>query len=223
MHRRKCNARSGGSRPGAKLHYEPCTLFERSCQYGNTTARPMAGKGQRELMHLCPAAAPRAVSSRRYRAGAGKRRRGSAPCHKEGQRAKDEDDNRADPQENRVGGERRPQQHELAIAADDEVMHARIGIASHEALAHEEPQVAGKRRVAIIDRLVLADEATQAGGDVACALLEPLVGQHFVGLHRKGTRRETQKAQQGREGRARYSAGAGCAAAQTWRGPVRRP
>ena len=77
---------------------------------------------------------------------------------------------------------RRAQQHELAIARDDEIEHGVVAVTGHETLAHDEAQVLGERRVGIVDRLVLADEAAQLGRQAAGARLERGVLQHLVGL-----------------------------------------
>ena len=81
--------------------------------------------------------------------------------------------------------ERRPQQHELAVAVLDELRHLAVAVARLQALAHEQAQIARERRVAVVDRLVLADEAAQAGRDVPRARFERRIGEDLVGLHRE--------------------------------------
>ena len=57
--------------------------------------------------------------------------------------------------------EARLQQHELAIARDQEIDHLRVAVTGRDALAHQKAQVARQRRLGIVDRLVLADHAAQ--------------------------------------------------------------
>ena len=90
----------------------------------------------------------------------------------------------------RVPAERRPQQHELAVARDEEARHISVAVAGDEAFAHEQPQVAGERRIGIIDRLVLADEAAQVCRQVAGAGFERRIGKNLVRLHGVGRTRE---------------------------------
>src|SRR5947207_11900416 len=48
-----------------------------------------------------------------------------------------------------------------ALPICQEIEHLRIAVAGLETLAHQEPQVAGERRVRIVDRLVLTHHAAQ--------------------------------------------------------------
>jgi hypothetical protein len=57
----------------------------------------------------------------------------------------------------------------------------------------------GQRRVGIVDRLVLADDATQLLGELAGAGLQRRVFQHFAGLDRVGGSEEDQERQQRRD------------------------
>ena len=54
----------------------------------------------------------------------------------------------------------------------------------------------GERRVGIVDRLVLADEAAQLGRQGPRARLERGVLHHFVGLHRAGGGGDQQEARE---------------------------
>ena len=67
----------------------------------------------------------------------------------------------------RVRVKARLQQHELAIARDDEVVDLAVACRPPSALAHQYAQIAGERRVGIVDRLVLADETAQSRRDRA--------------------------------------------------------
>ena len=60
-----------------------------------------------------------------------------------------------------VPAEPRLEQHELAVARDQEIEHLAVAVAGLQPLAHQEPQVARQRRIGIVDRLVLADHAAQ--------------------------------------------------------------
>ncbi len=53
----------------------------------------------------------------------------------------------------------------------------------------------GERRVGIVDRLVLADEAAQFGRQRPRARLQRRVLHHFVGLHRAGGGGDQQEAE----------------------------
>ena len=68
----------------------------------------------------------------------------------------------------------------------------------------------------IVDRLVLADEAAQAFGDDTRARLERRIGQHIVGLHGLGRRREQKYRRRREEQRGENAArGHGYSAAET--------
>ena len=75
------------------------------------------------------------------------------------------------------------EQHELAIAGDDEIHDLLIAVAGLQPLAHQQPQVFGQGRVGIVDRLVLAHETAQALRDGPGAGLQRRIRQHLVGLH----------------------------------------
>ncbi len=119
-----------------------------------------------------------------------------------------------------------PQQHELAVAILDEAHHLGVAVAGLQPLAHEQAQVARQRRVAVVDRLVLADEAAQARGDGARARLELRVGQDLVGLDgKRGRAREDAERRARRATRCERqgaSFGGGGAAGCGARGPARR-
>ena len=88
-----------------------------------------------------------------------------------------------------VGREARLQQHELAVAGDDEILDLLVAVAGLQPLAHQQAEILGERRVGIVDRLVLADETAQAFGDVPGPRLERRVWQHLVGLDGLGRKR----------------------------------
>ena len=116
-----------------------------------------------------------------------------------------EEQERGQPQQQRVPAQARAQEDELAVAGFDEGEHGGVAVAGGEALAHEEAQVAGELGVAVVDRLVLADEAAQLLGDVAGAGLERGVLQHLAGLDGVGGRpcaREEEEGEGGEQSRA---------------------
>ena len=99
-----------------------------------------------------------------------------------------------------VCGEKpRLEQHELAIARDDEVHDLLIAVAGFQPLAHQQPQILGQGRVGIVDRLVLADEAAQAFGDGPGARLQRGIRQHLVGLHRMRGHQRKEAERKGQE------------------------
>ena len=51
----------------------------------------------------------------------------------------------------------------MAIALDDEIDGLAVGVAGEQALAQDDPQVAGQRGVGIVDGLVLAHQAAELG------------------------------------------------------------
>ena len=57
-----------------------------------------------------------------------------------------------------------------------------VAVALLQPLAHDQAQVLGERRVGIVDRLVLADEAAQLRRDLPGAMLQGRILQHLVGL-----------------------------------------
>jgi len=66
---------------------------------------------------------------------------------------------RSQPKQKRVPAERRLEQHEFPIAANDKVEDFVIRFTLLQPFADEQAQIAGQRRIAVIYRLVLADEA----------------------------------------------------------------
>jgi hypothetical protein len=93
---------------------------------------------------------------------------------------------RRQPQQQRLQLERRPQEHELAVAGLDEGQHLAVAVAGGEALAHDDAQVVGQGRAGVVDRLILADDAAQFLGELAGARFERGVVQHLAGLHGVG-------------------------------------
>ena len=91
-------------------------------------------------------------------------------------------------------------QHELAVARDDEVAHRFVAVAGRQALAHEKPEIARQRRVRIVDRLVLADEASEARREMTRPRLERRIGQDLVRLD--GIARRAARQQEARPRRA---------------------
>jgi hypothetical protein len=63
----------------------------------------------------------------------------------------DQQDQRREPQQRRVPLKARAQQHELAVAGDQEIDNFLIAVAKANALAHQHPQVARERCLGIID------------------------------------------------------------------------
>ena len=92
---------------------------------------------------------------------------------------------RRQPQDQGLPFESRPQQHEFAVARHHVVDHLAVRIAGLEALAHQKAQVAGERRVGIVDRLVLAHHAAQIVRQLTRPPFQHRVGQHLVGLDRE--------------------------------------
>ncbi len=80
------------------------------------------------------------------------------------------------------------EQDEIPVTSGQEVENLLVAVARRQALAHENAEVAGKRCIRIVDRLVLAHHAAQFAREIARARLEPLIGQHFIRLHRNGRR-----------------------------------
>jgi hypothetical protein len=105
----------------------------------------------------------------------------------------DQQPRRRKPQQQRMALDARPQQDELAVTIDQELPHLFVGIAGSQPLAHQDADILGEVRIAVIDRFVLADEAPQFGGDIAGALFQPRIGQHFIRVNRQGHRRNRQQ------------------------------
>ena len=82
----------------------------------------------------------------------------------------------------------RAEQDELAVAGLHEGENGGVAVAGGEALAHEDAQVTGELGVAVVDRLVLADETAQLLGDVAGTGFKRGVFQHLAGLDGAGGR-----------------------------------
>ena len=54
---------------------------------------------------------------------------------------------RREPQEQRMRGHARPEQHELAVARNEEINHLAVAVARSEALAHQHAHVLRERRI----------------------------------------------------------------------------
>jgi hypothetical protein len=139
----------------------------------------------------------RLVRAQRRLAGiTGSRRAAPPERSKCGERQEGE---RAEPQDERMEPEARLQEDELAVAVDEIVDDLIVAVAGHQAFAHQQAQVAGERRVGIVDRLVLAHEAADVDGYGAGPGLELGIAQHLVGLHgkaRAGGERQERKDEQ---------------------------
>ena len=61
-------------------------------------------------------------------------------------------------------------------------------------LTHQPAQIGCKRRIAVVDRLVLANEAAQFRRDRAGALFERRIGQHLARLHGQSSPGQPQRA-----------------------------
>jgi hypothetical protein len=77
----------------------------------------------------------------------------------------------------------------LAVARGEEIEHLGIAVAGLEPLAHQQSQVAGERRVGIVDRLVLAHHAAQLARKRACTSFQLRIAEDFIRLHRECLRR----------------------------------
>jgi len=71
------------------------------------------------------------------------------------QQAQNENKSGRGPKRDGSLGDSRLEQHELAVARDQVFAHLRVAVARLEPLAHQNAQVAGERRVGIVDRLIL--------------------------------------------------------------------
>src|SRR5271165_3648617 len=96
---------------------------------------------------------------------------------------------RAQPQEPGLQLERRPEEDEIAVARDEIGAYRVVAFALLDAASNEDTDVARERRVGIVDRLVLADQAAQLGREHAGARFQRRVLHHFVRLHGEGRRR----------------------------------
>jgi hypothetical protein len=107
--------------------------------------------------------------------------------------------------------EHRAQEDELAVALHDVVAHLGIVVAGIDALAHEDAQVLGERRVGIVDRLVLADEAAQIGRYGPRPLLQHRIAQDLVRLDglRARAGEQHENSDEGSAPHRAYSAGTG--------------
>ena len=100
----------------------------------------------------------------------------------------------------------------LAVAVDDELHHRGIAVAGQQPLADDEPQVARQSGIAVVDGLVLADEAAQLRRNVAGPLLEHRVVENLIridGQCRKGRERQQHCEQQRLHSAGAVLAGAG--------------
>src|SRR6476620_8723568 len=81
--------------------------------------------------------------------------------------------------------ERRLKQHEGTISRYQKIEHLRIAIALGQPLAYEKPQVAREWCFRIINRLILADHATQPTRQIAGPCFKRRIFQYFIRLHRQ--------------------------------------
>src|SRR5262249_19264546 len=90
------------------------------------------------------------------------------------------------PKQQRAPFEGRPQQDEIAIAADQKFFDRGVVVAGRKPFPDEQAEILGERRIAIVDRLVLADHAAQLLRESPRPGLQRWILEHLVGLHRKG-------------------------------------
>ena len=95
-------------------------------------------------------------------------------------------DRRRSPQEKGLRFHRRAQEHEIAVAIDDELDDLLVAVAGPQALADEDAQIMGEVGIGFIDRFVLADDAAKSAADLAGARLEDGIGQHLLRLDSGG-------------------------------------
>ena len=101
----------------------------------------------------------------------------------EGQSAAKQHQRWDQPERERLTLEPRLQQHELAVARDQEIDHLWIAVAGRDALAHQQPKIARQWRLGIVDRLVLTDHAAQFPRQLPRARFLGGIGHHLVGQH----------------------------------------
>ena len=110
-----------------------------------------------------------------------------------------EDQEGAEPEQQRLEAETRTQQHELPVARHEEIADLRIRFSGAQLLADEGAQIMGESGVRIVDRFVLADEAAELAREGARPCLESLIGEHLVRLDGEGGTGRDQGAGAGRD------------------------
>ena len=93
----------------------------------------------------------------------------------------------------------RPQQHEFAIACDQEIADRIVTVTGGNALADETPQILGELGIGSIDRLVLANEAAQFLGDLPGTRFKRRVGKPLGGIDCESRTGKGQKQDKGGE------------------------
>lgn len=81
------------------------------------------------------------------------------------------------------------QEHEFAVAGHNIVDGFLIAGAFLQLLPDDEAQIVGKRRIGVVDGLILADKAAKSGRDLSRARLELWVLQLLLRIDRKGRRK----------------------------------
>ena len=79
--------------------------------------------------------------------------------------------------------EPRLEQHEFAVARNQELDHLLIAVALFETLAHQDAQILRQRRFGIVDRLVLANHAAQLLGKRSRPCFETGIRQNLIRLY----------------------------------------
>lgn len=123
---------------------------------------------------------PRLFIARQRRIGSGQMRRTHALADSNG--GAGEHQQRCQPERQRMPAKPWPQQDELAVAVDDVAHNLAVAAPGLYLLAHDKAEIAGKRRIRIVDRLVLADQAAQFRGQRAGPRLLRRIGKPLIGL-----------------------------------------
>src|SRR5215472_3921981 len=116
----------------------------------------------------------------------------SAKVKDRGSHARGQHKEGAQPERQRIELEGRLEQNIGAIALDDEGLCLFVAVAFDETFAQKHAQIVCKRRVGIIDRLILANQATKLLADMTRARLERRIAQLLVRQDRLGGRRKQQ-------------------------------
>ena len=135
-------------------------------------------------------------------AGSGQAARAAAQREHQPGQPGDEQHERARPEQHGGGLHRRTVEHEVAVARDQVVDDLLVAAAGLDLLAHLVAQVDGELRVRVGERLVLAHQAAQHGGQVHDARLDRgILGERRRFAHLRVQRRR------GGERRAREQGG----------------
>jgi hypothetical protein len=84
------------------------------------------------------------------------------------------------PQKKGLWGKSRPQQYEFAIAGNNEVDDVFLAVACFQPFSNKQAQIPGKRRIRIVDRLILAHQATQLCGNLPGRRLKHRIVKDFI-------------------------------------------